>query len=335
MISAIGERQSGFIDDRWNMSIRLRTIIILSVVAAALFLFLAAIKYKTTKAQPGMGNRSQRPSGTTPFPADQTPEPTTKNTNQHLTASPTGQHFVYHSYFDPYKSSPESPMFTIVERKTGKKTQIPIHWSARYVASVNWLDDRFVLVHGEGAFFAILDVIRGQQTHDLVGAGFSISPDEAKLVYHYNFNPLRGYVPPERQSDNVLLALVQRPAGSQSPGNNYKVVYPTMLNWGEPAQKNYSDLEDRHQLRGSLAWSPDSSMIAFVEFNRRKLWLVVLELQTSNEDVSVGAKRFDLGVVSREGETKISWSPTLTKIQVGTDDANWLVDLRSGTVTRK
>ena len=38
----------------------------------------------------------------------------------------------------------------------------------------------------------------------------------------------------------------------------------------------------------SVAWSADSSMIAFVEFNRRKLWLVVLELQTSNEDVSVG-----------------------------------------------
>jgi len=223
-------------------------------------------------------------------------------------------------------------VFIVVDKKTGMKSlQIPVQWPARYVSSVQWLDDRFVVVRGEGAFLAILDVGSGKQTHNLVGSEFQVSPDETMIIYRSDFNPIRGYVPPERKSDCVLLTLVQRTPGSGSVNTNYKVIYPDPLSWGEDDLKIYSDFNQRHQIRSGLVWSIDNQMIAFVENNQQRLWLTVLKLESLNDAAGVNPRRFDLGPAS-EARFAVSWSEKM-RVKIVGENTSLLVDLTSGTVT--
>jgi hypothetical protein len=246
--------------------------------------------------------------------------------------SPTGRHFAFHGPYDPYKVKPDPLLFTIVDTKDKSDIHVPIEWPARYVSSVDWVDDRFVLAHGEGAFLAIIDVASGRQTHSLVGYNFSVAPNNKALAYRYDFNPLKGEISPYRQSDYVLLTYLGEPFGAGLPKDNYRVVYPELLTWGNAPEKFYTELETRHQVVSTLVWSSDSKIIAFAENNEHSLWITILTFKTP-DDVSPTATRFKL-----DGENKqplnLSWL-SLTTIGVTRGDTNWIVDITSGLVTHQ
>jgi len=166
---------------------------------------------------------------------------------------------------DPYKAQPDPPLFTVIN--TAEKTDVPVavEWPARYVSSVDWIDDRFVLAKGEGTFLAIIDVASGRQTHSLVGYNFTVSPNNAALVFRYDFNPLKGEISPSRQSDYVLLTHLGGSRGFRTPRDNYRVVYPDYLNSGIAAEKLYPEPDTRHRFVSGFAWSADSRKVAFVE----------------------------------------------------------------------
>lgn len=256
---------------------------------------------------------------------------------EHVLLSPSGDRVIYHAPFDPYKSPPEPPIFTVLDVKTGNTIQqIPVRWVARYVASVEWINDRFVMVRGEGHFLVLLDLKAGKQTHNLFGSDFSLSPDGAKIIFRHDFNPRYGPIPPELKSDYVLLSLAERgPASGQVKSeydfSNFKVIYPDVLPWGEVEQKRYDDLDKRHQVKSALTWSPDSGMIAFVEAHRQKFWLVVLELRMANNDVAVSQKSFELGPAVGKIQD-LSWISGKNQIKVSGDKRTWLMDLSTGTV---
>lgn len=246
--------------------------------------------------------------------------------------SPSGNHVAYHDPFDPYKKFPEPLIFRIADTKEPNNVlKIPVAWPARYVSSVQWIDDGFVLVRGEEAFLAILNARLGKQTHSLVGYSFAVSPDKTKIVYRYDLNPLRGDIPPAHQSDYVLFTSIDDSSGSRSPKTNYKIIYPDSLPWGALEQKLYSDLDGRHHLNSDLVWSPNSQMIAFVERNQRRLWLTILKLEVGGNDVSIDPMRLELGTPN-ESKYVVSWNEN-KQVKVSVDDTSLLIDLVAGTVT--
>lgn len=157
-------------------------------------------------------------------PAKSSQEVRSDSLRQRAIRSPSGRHLVYYGPYDPYRAKPDSPLFTVVD--LAEKTDVPVavEWPARYVSSVDWIDDHFVLAKGEGAFLAIIDVASGRQTHSLVGYDFTVAPNNAALVFRYDFNPLRGEISPYRQSDYVLLSYLGDSRGVRSPRDNYRVV---------------------------------------------------------------------------------------------------------------
>ncbi len=150
---------------------------------------------------------------------------------QHLTTSPKQQYTIYHLPFNPYGESPKPLTFIAVDNRTGERVRnIPIKWRARTVSAVNWVDERQVAVLGEAGYLAVFDVETGEQTHNLKGRNFTISPNGSQVVYSHDFNPNYGYIPPEFESDYVLLSSLRQPGLAHiKDRNDYsdsKVIYP-------------------------------------------------------------------------------------------------------------
>jgi len=260
--------------------------------------------------------------------------------------SPSGDRVIYHSPFNPYTLPPEPPIFTVLDVETGDMIrQIPVRWVARFVSSVEWINDQFVMVRGEGCFLVILNLKTGKQTHNLVGwvrgrgcsdFSFSLSPDKRKIVFHHDFTPRYGPIPPELESDYVLLSLVERepPSGQvkyEYDFSNFKVVYPDVLPWGEIELKRYDDLDERHLSKSTFAWSADSRMVAFVEGHRGAFWVVVLEIEVKDSEVKVSPRRFELA--KELGEvTGVEWTSEDQAIKVVTEKVTYVVDLGTGEV---
>jgi len=256
---------------------------------------------------------------------------------EHVVVSPSGERLIYHATFDPYKLPPEPVTFSILDIKTGKKIkEVLVKWAARFVSSVEWINKQFVMVRGESGFLAILNLETGRQTHNLFGSDFSLSPDGTKIVYRHDFNPRYGAIPPEYESDYVLLSLVERdPTIGQKAGEvesaNFKVIYPELQAWGEVKRKAYYDPDKQHHIQSSFSWSPDSRDLALIEANRRRFQLVVLEIETVNGDVAISRKRFDLGPAVGK-ILGISWISGNHQVKASSDKANWVIDLKAGTV---
>jgi hypothetical protein len=236
---------------------------------------------------------------------------------------------VYYGPYDPYKAKPDGPLFTVVDTAEKTDVQVAVEWPARYVSSVDWIDDHFLLAKGEGAFLAVIDVASGRQTHSLVGYNFTVAPNNAALVFRYDFNPLRGEISPYRQSDYVLLTLLGDSRGSRSPRDNYRVVYPEYFDWGMAAGKLYPEPDTRHQIVSTFAWSADSKKVGFSENHEQALWITVLTFSTLDDSRPI-ATRLKLDVENRK-TANLSWLSS-SKIRVKSGSANWIVDIDARSV---
>lgn len=259
--------------------------------------------------------------------------------------SPGGRKIVYHDKFDPYKPPPlpqPATTFTVIDVDTGKVLhKIPLYWGSsrrgRFLDAVEWINERFVLVLGEGSL-ALLDAEKGEQTHHLWGGLFSVAPDRRKIVF-VRGTPLI-YFHPEYQSllsDYVMLAFVEkgqpvtRENVRMSSNRTAMTVYPEISSFGELVERSYRDLHERHFIKSGFCWSPDSREVAFVEEHRRAFWLVVLALEVRDSEVKVASRTFKLP--EKLGEvTAVEWMSDRRAIRVKAEGVAYLVDLERGTV---
>jgi hypothetical protein len=239
------------------------------------------------------------------------------------------RHIVYYGPYDPYKAKPDGPSFTVVDIAEKTTVQVGVEWPARFVESVGWIDDHFLLAKGEGVFLAIIDVASGRQTHSLIGKNFSAAPNSAALVYRFDFNPIRGEISPNRQSDYVLLTYLGNSQTLRSPADNYRVVYPEYFDWGIAPEKFYPEPATRHQIVSTFAWSADSKRVAFAENHEQGLWITVLTFNPLDDSRPIATR---LKLDSEKGKTaNLSWL-SLSKIGVASDSENWIVDIDARSV---
>lgn len=252
---------------------------------------------------------------------------------QHLSVSPDRKRAIYNLPFDPYRVTPEPVVFVTTDTETGQTIRkIPVRWPARYVASVEWVNNSAVLARGEARYLAVLDVEAGRQTHNLIGSNFAPSPDGTRIVYSHDFNPRYGEIPPEYRSDYVLFSLTgRRPDSGRINGRydstNYRVIYPTPLPWGEGVRQAVENPADRHQIKVPFVWSPDSRKVAFVESHANKLWLVVLEPGEGNDGIVINSRRVELGDINKN-ISSLSWEPDGGRIIVVGDGMSLPIDIR-------
>jgi hypothetical protein len=263
------------------------------------------------------------------LPARLAQEVRSDSLEQRAIRSPSGRHVVYYGPYDPYKAKPDCPLFTVVDTAEKTDVQVAVEWPARYVSSVYWIDDHFVLAKGEGVFLAIIDVASGRQTHSLIGKNFSVAPNSAALVYRFDFNPIRGEISPYSQSDYVLLTYLGDSRGRPSPADNYRVVYPEYFDWGRAAGKLYPEPDTRHQFVSTFAWSADSKKVAFAENNEQAMWITVLTFNPLDDSRPIATR---LKLDEEKGKTaNLSWLSSST-IRVMSDSGNWIVDIDAGSV---
>ena len=155
--------------------------------------------------------------GSNKDPGKSSQEVKSDSLEQRAIRSLSGRHVVHYGPYDPYKAKPDGPLFTVVDTAEKTDVQVAVEWPARYVSSVDWIDDDFVLAKGEGAFLAIIDVASGRQTHSLLGHNFTVAPNSAALVFRSDFNPIRGEISPYSQSDYVLLTYLVDSRNLRSP----------------------------------------------------------------------------------------------------------------------
>jgi hypothetical protein len=262
---------------------------------------------------------------------------TGRSQEQHKSISPNRKRAIYHLPFDPYQATREPVIFVVSDNERGElRRKIPVHWSARYVSSVTWVNERTVIAQGEARYLAVIDVDNGEQTHNLVGSNFTLSPDGTLIIYSHDFNPRYGRIPSEFQSDYVLLSSVSRESSAarvsdRFDSGDYRVVYPTTLAKGEVARAAVKDPADRHQIKASFAWSEDSRRVAFVESQGEKLWLVVLDPVLSNSHITVKIRRFDLGDDDQR-RLSVLWESDGNLIRVAGGEISLLVNTQTGTI---
>lgn len=262
-----------------------------------------------------------------------------------LLLSPGGRKITYHDKFDPYKPPPlPQPVttFTVIDVDAGKVLyKIPLYWGSgrrgRFLYAVEWINERFVLVLGEGSL-ALLDTEEGKQTHNLWGSRFSVAPDRRKIVF-VRGTPLIYFQHPEDYqsllSDYVMLAFVEKgqPVTRENVSSNLTAmtVYPEISPFGEMVERSYKDLHERHFTKSGFCWSPDSRQVAFVEEHQRAFWLVVLALEVKDSEVKAVPRKFKLAEKLAE-VTALEWMSDGQAIKVVTQEVAYIVDLERGTV---
>lgn len=256
---------------------------------------------------------------------------------QHLTISPDQKYAVYHLPFDPYGRSTEPLIFVATDNRTGETLRkIPIEWRARTVSAVDWINDHQISVLGEAGYLAILDIEAGEQTHNLRGRDFAISPDGGRVIYSHDFNPKYGYIPPEFESDYVLLSFIMQPSsepiGERKDRSEFHVIYPGVSAVNGFERKAYENLDERHRIKSNFAWSADSRSVAFVEVHQQKPWLIVLQPAISGESISSDFQKIALKVPTDAVAATVTWSPDGSAVQVSAGETTLSVNLKAGVV---
>lgn len=252
---------------------------------------------------------------------------------ENVTVSPALRKIAYNYTWTAYGFEAKPPVFIVLDLKTGEVIgKIEVSWVARYISKVEWVDERFLMVVGEHIFIVLLDVEEGKQTHFLYGGRFTLSPDRRKIVFLKGRLPLYGYIPPEYESDEIMLTIVGPRVSARGINSTARVVYPELRPWGDIEDRRYEDLNERHQMRGGLFWSPDSRKVAFVEEQRQVFWLVVLELDVKDAEVKAVPRRFKLAEELAEVRG-IEWMKDNRAIHVVTQEGTYFVDLERGTVS--
>jgi hypothetical protein len=328
---------------RVQRSLAMTTIVVCSLMALAKFREnQTRIKTETPDAASNLTEQEER--GSAERDKSLGPEDKPK---EDITLSPTGDRLIYHWPFNPYNIPAESVTFTVADRRIdGRTTRMQIDWPARDVASVEWANDRYVLVHGEAAFLSILDTQLARQTHNLVGFDFTLAPDKTKLVYRFDFNGLYGAIPEQMQYEYVLITLLDNPTSASSPSTNYRIIYPAVLPWGEGLKDPLFDSTLRHLIKSGFLWSRDSQMVAFVEDNQAQCWLTTLNFEGTGRDISVKSQRFRLTASHAEQQDQhvrrgadealynLSWTNHSKRlVSVSNHKEQWRVDLETAVVS--
>jgi len=252
---------------------------------------------------------------------------------ENVTVSPAMRKVVYNRPWTAYGEEAKPPVFVVLDLETGevlREIQVPI-WLSRYISTVKWIDERFLMVEGEHINLIVLDVEEGKQTHFLYGGRFTLSPDRRKIVFLKGRLPLYGYIPPEYESDEIMLTVVEPRVSARGINSTARVVYPELRPWGDIEDRRYEDLDERHQVRSGLFWSPDSRRVAFVEEHRRAFYLVVLDLDVKDSEVRSVPRTFKLA--EKLGEvTAVEWMSDGRAIRVVAQEVAYIVDLGRGTV---
>ena len=251
---------------------------------------------------------------------------------EHVIVSPAGQKVVYNRPWTAYGMEAKPPVFVVLDLESGRELREiqPTVWLSRFISEVVWIDERFLMVVGE--FVAVFDVEGGKQTHFLHGGRFTLSPDRKKIVFLKGRLPLYGYIPPEYESDEIMLAVVESGVSAKGINSTARAVYPELRPWGDLEDRRYEELNERHQMRSGLFWSPDSRKVAFVEEHRRVFWLVVLALDVKDSEVKAVPRRFKLA--EKMGEVSgIEWTEDHQAIKVIAQEGTYVVDLEKGTVS--
>ena len=258
---------------------------------------------------------------------------------ENVSMSLNGDMVIYNTPYDPYKPPREREpvMFSVVDTQTGKIIkQIPVIWAARLVSSVRWISNEYVMILGEGAYLAGINIKLGKQTLNLIGHDFSPSPDASMMVYRYDFNPLGGPIPDKYKSDYVLLSFVKSGnaadrISSEYDLKNFRVIFPEMLQTDQIQRKEYQDPVERVRIESGFEWSWDSQAFAFVEYTEEKIWLVVLGMGDVKGVFSVQTKRFELGTHD-EKILSLSWMDANKTILVRGENVTRVVDLVTGAI---
>jgi len=173
---------------------------------------------------------------------------------EHVIVSPAGQKVVYNRPWTAYGMEAKPPVFVVLDLESGRELREiqPTVWLSRFISEVVWIDERFLMVVGE--FVAVFDVEGGKQTHFLHGGRFTLSPDRKKIVFLKGRLPLYGYIPPEYESDEIMLAVVESGVSAKGINSTARAVYPELRPWGDLEDRRYEELNERHQMRSGLFW---------------------------------------------------------------------------------
>jgi hypothetical protein len=274
---------------------------------------------------------------------------------ENVLLSPSGEKIIFHGKFNGYGPQDQpATTLTVLDSKTGRELRkVPFYRffganTGRFLESVQWVDDRYVILGGDRVI-SVLDLERGEQINDLLGSDFILSPDKRKIVFRVLLPPLYG--PSQTDSDWIALTFIDRNyLPGEEPGSKlpaFIVLYPKFYSWGGIQKQFQVDEPDQHhELKSSLSWSPNSRSIAFVELHKGTYWTVVLDLEENSEGVRVtNMRRFRLGTeeLALREVKDIAWMDEKTLLVIGTKGVFdkvrqaglkqvWQIDLESGAV---
>ncbi len=240
----------------------------------------------------------------------------------HLTRSPDGSHEIFHNDYDPYAREPA--VFSIGDAESGdllRQIHVPTEAIGRFVRSIEWLDDRYVLALGEGIYVVILDTVEGRVELSFLGSGETLTEDRDLLAFRLPLPPFYGPRPP-LETDYVGIAWLMESKG----GSEWRaaVLYPEVELLDLFHAKDAPSEAQRHELESPLAWSEDGQSLAFAERYDGQRWLVVLDVP--GDPLQTETRRFELsdeiGTV-----TEVSWLPARRAVEVTGSEADTVIEL--------
>lgn len=197
------------------------------------------------------------------------------------TKSPDGTLVVYHLDYDYYAPESSKPpmVFRVAKASSGEVVhQIEVPSLGKVPPTIEWIDERFVLVRSMLA--SILDVDAGTATETAYGFRFEIAPDRRSIAYLHGYVP-RYFDPRDPPEDHVFVWHRGKDAQWKST-----VVYPE----GPAPQVRIEEeppFEERDLLASNFAWAPNGKQLAFLIYRGGKYELVVLDIEESSGDLLI------------------------------------------------
>ncbi len=234
---------------------------------------------------------------------------------QSLRVSPGRTKVFYHLPFDGYDTKHELVAKVWSFADPDRAAQLRVWIKSRFIDRVEWIDDRYVLIAGDGRG-VVVDTENPGVTHRLWGGRLAISPDRKKLLYVQAV----GRAPRELTSNVAAVAVVgmgtnptHEPPESMESGVHE--VYPPE---SDPTRGTPAPIpERRHIFLTGILWFSDSERAVLVENQDDITWLVVLSIQVLNGAVSASHLRFPLPARIEEGTiTRFAWSKPDEEVEV-------------------
>jgi len=199
--------------------------------------------------------------------------------------SPDGSRVLVHPPYDPYGHEPEPATFEFRDARTGDSlTVVESTDVGRFVSSIDWLDQRWVLVRGEGILYVILDSKQGKVESHFLGERLEASADRHGLAFIQPEMPLRGPRPPSPGPVRVAVAWLSKKDGDE--GWRVRRVYPTVTGVSAPKRG-----QGEGRLISGFAWASGANKLAFVYARDSGAELVTVGLPSEKEKEPVVSRQ--------------------------------------------